>query len=74
MKRSLHISVVPKFKAGDLPPRGYLEWMEWSRVQQAAGVKQQPCSQCGRWLTPQEVKIHICPIMTTIPFTAQRDI
>ena len=50
----MHIDVIPDFKAGDLPPEGYLAWHEWARVQLKAGIKQSLC-QCGKWHTPQEM-------------------
>jgi hypothetical protein len=53
----LHICVVSKFKAGDLPPSGYLEWHEWAKVQQRAGIRQSLCI-CGKWITPQEQPNH----------------
>lgn len=57
--RGLHICIVKRFKPGDLPPTDYLGWHEWARVQMKAGIRQTQCK-CGKWLTPQEQKIHLC--------------
>ena len=43
----------PTFKAGDPPPRGYLAWHEWARIQDKAGLRQARCSS-GYWHFPQE--------------------
>ena len=51
----MHIDIMPKFKAGDLPPDGYLEWHEWAAVQYAAGIRQSSCNRCDKWHTPQEL-------------------
>ena len=46
-----------KYKPGDLPPTGYLEWHEWAEVQRKAGIKQRQSAKCGLWKTPQELAI-----------------
>ena len=51
----MHIHITPKFKAGDLPPDGYLEWHEWAAVQIAAGIWQKLCDDCDKFHTPQEL-------------------
>lgn len=43
------------YKPGDMPPEGYIEWMEWAEVQRKAGIKQQQCGSCALWRTPQEL-------------------
>lgn len=53
-----HILVMPEYKAGDLPPEGYLQWHEWAEVQRKAGIKQVECPTCGLWRTPQELSTH----------------
>ena len=53
--RLVHLSVVPDFKPGDLPPKGYTAWWEWAEVQRKAGIKQVPCPMCSLWKTPQEL-------------------
>ena len=54
------MSVSREFKVGDPPPDGYSEWFEWAEVHQKAGLKQKPCSTCGKWKYPHE--IHSKPI------------
>jgi hypothetical protein len=49
-----HICIMPIFKAGDPPPKGYLEWHEWAKVQDKAGLRQKKCQGCGLWQFPQE--------------------
>jgi hypothetical protein len=49
------LCVTPTFKAGDLPPDGYLAWQEWADVQRKAGIKQVQCGKCWIWKTPQEL-------------------
>lgn len=49
------LTVVSNYKAGDLPPEGYLEWHEWAEVQRRSGIKQVTCGKCGVWNTPQEL-------------------
>ena len=49
---------MPAFKPGDKPPSGYLEWHEWADIQRKAGIRQAPCSGCGKWITPQEQEDH----------------
>ena len=50
------LEVAPTFKPGDMPPTtgSYLDWHEWARVQEAAGIKQVECVSCGRFKTPQK--------------------
>ena len=50
----VHITTIGEYKPGDLPPAGYLDWHEWAEVQYKAGIKQSQCSDCGKWVTPQE--------------------
>jgi hypothetical protein len=50
----LCIQVIPTFKAGDQPPKGYLAWHEWARVQLKAGLRQKRCIVCGLLRFPQE--------------------
>jgi len=45
---------MPFFKAGDLPPLGYLQNVEWARVQLRAGLRQKRCRKCGLFRFPQE--------------------
>jgi hypothetical protein len=47
--------VMPTYKPGDLPPKGYLQWHEWAEVQRKAGIKPVQCPVCGLWKTPQEL-------------------
>ena len=49
------LNIAGEYKPGDMPPEGYLDWMEWANVQQKAGVKQVKCCCCGLWKTPQEL-------------------
>ena len=49
------------YKPGDPEPKGYLEWHEWARVQQRAGLRQTQCPRCEKWLFPQSRgKRHEC--------------
>lgn len=50
-----HITIMPEYKPGDLPPEGYLQWHEWAEVQLKAGIKQTECPTCCLWRTPQEL-------------------
>ena len=52
----LFIDQGQNFQPGDLPPKGndYLAWHDWAEVQRQAGIKQQQCQRCMKWLTPQE--------------------
>lgn len=43
------------YKAGDLPPRGYMDREEWFWVQRQAGLHQKECPRCSRWAFPQEL-------------------
>ena len=54
------VGVMPKFKKGDPPPTGYLEWHEWARVQHKGGLRQKRCPRYKRWQFPQEMKTHEC--------------
>lgn len=53
------MTVQDTYKAGDLPPEGYLAWHEWAEVQRKAGIKQVACGRCGKWKTPQELSAEI---------------
>lgn len=53
-----HIDIAPQFRAGDPPPAGYCDWHEWARVQHRAGLRQDQCPGCGRWMFPQERADH----------------
>jgi hypothetical protein len=55
VKRHECVLIVPKFKPGDQPPAGYLEWHDWADVQHRAGIRQSKCDVCGLWRYPQEV-------------------
>ena len=44
-----------KYKPGDPPPSGYLDWHEWADVQHKAGLRQKRCGRCGLWQFPQEM-------------------
>ncbi len=55
---NFHLLVMPDSKAGDLPPKGYLQWHDWAEVQYKAGIKQTQCPTCGLWCTPQELSSH----------------
>lgn len=57
--------VMPNYKSGDPAPEGYLQWHEWARVQQLAGLRQKACRECGRWLYPQERAEHAAMHATT---------
>lgn len=46
--------IEPFYKKGEKPPRGYLQWHWWARVQLKAGLRQRYCRGCGQWLFPQE--------------------
>jgi hypothetical protein len=50
----VHLDGTPAYKPGDPRPEGYLNWMEWAKVQHGAGLKQTQCSRCGLWRFPQE--------------------
>lgn len=55
------ITYTEDYKPGDLPPprsAGYLKWHAWADVQRKAKIKQKPCRECGKWLTPQERDLH----------------
>jgi hypothetical protein len=43
------------YKAGDMPPEGYIEWQDWAEVQTNAGLKQSQCGHCGKFRFPQEM-------------------
>jgi len=58
MSKLIHLLIQPKFKPGDLPPKGYLAWHEWAEVQRKAGIKQKKCKDCGKFFTPQEKHKH----------------
>lgn len=49
-----------QYKAGDMPPQGYLKWHEWAKVQYKSGLRQSKCTHCGCFLFPQEIKAHKC--------------
>lgn len=55
------MSVAPTFKPGDSPPadHAYGDLQEWADVQLKAGLRQEPCSNCGRWKFPQELSATI---------------
>jgi hypothetical protein len=44
------------YKAGDMPPTGYLAWHDWAKVQADAGLRQEQCDYCFKWRFPQELK------------------
>ena len=44
-----------KYKPGDMPPAGYLDWHEWAKVQYRAGLRQVACGLCGKVKFPQEL-------------------
>lgn len=50
----LCLLVGKKWKAGDPPPSGYLDWHEWAGVQHRAGLRQLRCADCGKLRFPQE--------------------
>ena len=39
---------------GDAPPTGYIQWHEWAKAQDAAGLRQRKCPKCKLWKFPQE--------------------
>ncbi len=43
-----------RYKKGDPPPEGYIEWHEWAGKQSRSGLKQSQCVNCRRWRFPQE--------------------
>ena len=47
--------IMPEFKHGDPPPKGYLQWHEWARVQYAHGSRQRQCASCDLWKFPPEL-------------------
>ena len=51
--------VADEYKPGDPAPEGYLAWHEWAAVQHKAGLRQEPCGQCGKWKYPQEISRHL---------------
>ena len=55
-----HISVRPKYKEGDAPPSGYLDWHAWAAVQTRAGLRQRRCPDCVLWKFPQEMGKRAC--------------
>jgi len=48
------VSISREFKPGDPAPTGYNDWQEWADVQEKAGIHQELCPTCYRWLHPQE--------------------
>ena len=51
----IHICGGETFEVGSQPPSGYIEWHDWARVQDKAGLKQVTCGVCSRWRFPQEL-------------------
>jgi len=49
------IDLSPDFKPGDPRPSNYNQWIDWSNVQEKAGIHQRRCSKCCLWKYPQEV-------------------
>jgi len=49
------VDFVDSFSPGVPPPTGYLDWHEWARVQDKAGLRQKTCTVCGRYRFPQEL-------------------
>ena len=62
MTKIIHISIVPRFKAGDPRPEGYNAWHEWAEAQHKAGLRQSQCKKCHRWHFPHEK--HDCEVST----------
>ena len=56
--KHLHIDAVPQYQPGDPRPEGYMQWMEWARIQARAGLVQKRCPVCLRWRFPQETCCH----------------
>lgn len=48
------MTITTRYKPGDPPPTGYLQWHAWARAQYAAGLRQRQCPTCGLWRFPQE--------------------
>jgi len=48
------IDGVGEYKPGELPPDGYMDRIEWHRVQQRAGLRQSRCPKCGHWVYQQQ--------------------
>lgn len=40
---------------GSQPPKGYIQWHTWAKLQYDAGLRQSQCSHCGLWKFPQEM-------------------
>jgi len=57
---TIHIDDAGHYEPGDMPPKGYLQWHEWARVQNRAGLKQVRCCRCGKWRFPQEMAGGTC--------------
>lgn len=54
-ERLLRVSIADEYRPGDPPPKGYLAWHEWARVQDKAGRRQAKCALCSLWRFPQEL-------------------
>ncbi len=52
---SAHVECGRKWKAGDPPPEGSMDWHQWAGVQERAGIRQSQCRKCGLWCYPQEL-------------------
>ncbi len=44
-----------KYEVGEMPPKGYNDWFEWSEVQHKAGLRSVSCGVCGKCKWPQEL-------------------
>lgn len=53
------ITIAASFKAGDPPPKGYLQWHAWADAQAKAGLKQRRCAHCSLWRFPQELSAEV---------------
>jgi hypothetical protein len=50
------INITPeKCKHHIVVKKGYLEWHLWADDQDAKGIKQTICYDCGRWFYPEEM-------------------
>ena len=49
------MSIGGNYKAGSMPPEGYIASQEWDAVQRKAGLRQVQCEHCCLWQYPQEI-------------------
>lgn len=57
-ERKTYLCVTGDYKPGDPAPEGYLERIEWARVQMKAGLIQRRCPGCGKYKFTHEKCCH----------------